>query len=100
MNIKLSYLYRDGSNYKQYGSVVFANPNNIPFETVKQIVTSNLIDGEYFVTQDWSVPELFFDDKNEDDHQWHEFESLEITNEPAFSNLFIEQLLDKILLVK
>jgi hypothetical protein len=100
MNLKLNYLYRDSSNYKQYGSVVFANPNNIAIKTVEQIVIGNLIDGEYFIAQDWDIPELLFDDTTEGDHQWHEFDSVEATEEPAFSNLFIEQLLDKILLVK
>lgn len=29
MNIQLSYLYRDGGNYKFWGSVVFDNPNKV-----------------------------------------------------------------------
>lgn len=88
MNIKLSYLYRDYSNYKQYGSVIFANPNNVAFETVMHIIASNLIDGEYFIAQDWDVPELFFDERNEDDHQWHEFEALKLhLNQPFLTCL-------------
>lgn len=27
-NIKISYLYRDASNYKQFATVVLANPSN------------------------------------------------------------------------
>jgi len=36
--------------------------------------------------------------KNEDDHEWHEFENIEITEEPPCSGLAIEDLLDRILL--
>jgi len=98
MNIKLNYLYRDASNYKQYGSVVLANPNNIAAALVADIISRNLIDGEFFDADKWGVPPLFFDKENGDDHDWHEFESVEITEEPPYSNVAIENLLDKILL--
>jgi len=97
-NIKLHYLYRDASNYKQYGSVVLANPNNIAAALVADIISRNLIDGEFFDADKWGVPALFFDKENEDDHEWHEFERVEITEEPPYSNVAIENLLDKILL--
>lgn len=99
MHIQLSYMYRDGSNYKKHGSVVFSNTTNITPEVIKDIVTSNLIDGEYFIAEDWDLPSLFFEDKNEDDHQWHEFVSLEITNEEVYS-CDIGELLNKIAKVK
>jgi len=98
MNIKLNYLYRDASNYKQYGSLVLANPNNIAAALVADIISRNLIDGEFFDVDKWGVPALFFDKENEDDHEWHEFESVEITEEPPYSNVAIENLLGKILL--
>ena len=97
-NIKLHYLYRDASNYKQYGSVVLANPNNIAVALVADIISRNLIDGEFFDADKWGVPAIFFDKENEDDHEWHEFESVEITEEPPYSNVAIENLLGKILL--
>jgi len=97
-NIKLNYLYCDAANYKQHGSVVLANPNNIAADLVADIIKRNLIDGEYFDADKWGVPALFFDDKNEEDHDWHEFEGVEITEEPPYSNVAIENLLDKILL--
>lgn len=79
MNIQLNYLYRDGSNYKNYGNIVFSNPENIPLQTINEAILSNLIDGEFFIAADWNLPELFFEYKNEDDHEWHEFQSVELT---------------------
>jgi len=98
MNIQLNYLYRDASNYKQYGNVVFSNAGNIEFEVIKNVIGRNLIDGEFFIADEWDLPPLFFEDKNEDDHQWHEFESLVLTNSEECSTN-IDELLKKILKV-
>ena len=97
-NIKFNYLYRDASNYKQFGNIILSNPNNISIDLVTDIVRKNLIDGEFFEAGKWGVPSLFFDTKNEDDHEWHEFENFETTQEPPYSGSAIEDLLDKILL--
>jgi len=97
-NIKFNYLYRDAGNYKQFGNIVLSNLNIIALDLVEDIVRGNLIDGEFFNAHKWGVPPLFFDTKNEDDHEWHEFERIEMTDEPPFSGLAIEDLLDKILL--
>jgi len=97
-NIKFNYLYRDAGNYKQFGDVVLSNPNNISIALITDIVRKNLIDGEFFEAIKWGVPSLFFDTKNEDDHEWHEFENVEITQEPTHLGLAIENLLDRILL--
>lgn len=97
-SIKFNYLYRDASNYKQFGNIILSNPNNISTALITDIVGKNLIDGKFFETIKWGVPPLFFDMKNEDDHEWHEFENIEITEEPPCSGLAIEDLLDRILL--
>ncbi|MFL9844177.1 hypothetical protein [Flavobacterium rhizosphaerae] len=99
-NIKLNYLYRDASNYKQYGSVVFANTNNIAAKTINNIIKSNLIDGEFFVAEAWEIPVLYFDNIIDADHNWHEFQNIEVTAEMPYSNLEIENLLNKILVVE
>lgn len=91
MNIKLNYLYRDNSNYKRFGNVVFSNPNNIPLESFKEKLLRNLIDGEFFIAEKLGLPTLFFDEPNEDDHQWHEFESIEATSDSPNSNVTIEE---------
>ncbi|AWH84323.1 hypothetical protein HYN59_03970 [Flavobacterium album] len=97
MNLKFNYLYRDASNYKNYGSVIFSNPNSIPLILIENAVRGNLIDGEFFSSEDWQLPDLFFEVKNSDDHIWHEFESIEATNENLGSCL-IEDFLIRILL--
>jgi hypothetical protein len=96
MNIKFNYLYRDNSNYKKYGSVVFTNPNNIDFHLIEEKIQKNLIDGEFFVTEDLGIPSLFFEEHNEDDHGWHEFENLEMTEETGYAGV-IEELLSKLI---
>ncbi|MCW4470637.1 hypothetical protein OGH69_16820 [Flavobacterium sp. MFBS3-15] len=79
MNIKLNYLYRDASNYKNYGSVVFSNSNHVSLRSIESAIRQNLIDSEYFVAEIWQLPSLFFSEQNKDDHIWHEYESVEFT---------------------
>ena len=79
-NIKFNYLYRDGANYKNYGFVLFHNPQHISIEYVEQLIRSKLIDGEWFYANEWKLPDLHnctWD--NEIDHTFHEFESVEYT---------------------
>jgi hypothetical protein len=45
-NIKFSYLYRDGSNYKNFGFVIFNDSQNIALPEVGTLIISNLIDGQ------------------------------------------------------
>ena len=52
---RFSYLYRDYSNYKQHGSVVFANPNKLSRQLIVEIISQNLIDGEFFHAEDWGT---------------------------------------------
>lgn len=80
MNIQFNYLYRDGSNYKKFGNVIFSNTTNIPFSDIENYIKSNLIDGEFFIASDWALPELFFEVTNDDDHNWHEFYRIEEAN--------------------
>ena len=95
-NIKLNYFYRDYSNYKQYGFVVFANPNTLSRQLIEQIISQNLIDGEFFNAEAWGLPSLFFEESTSNDHEWHEFVSLEETTDELTTGN-IEMLLDRIL---
>jgi len=83
-NIKFNYLYRDASNYKNFGSIIFHNPNNLSIDDVENIIRSQLIDGEYFYARKLNIPELFFEIPNSDDHEFHEFENVEMTNENLY----------------
>jgi hypothetical protein len=81
-NIKFSYLYRDGANYKSYNSVIFANSFDIDLSELERLIRSKLIDGIWFYVNEWKLPDLHFKCwDNEIDHTWHEFESVEYSDE-------------------
>lgn len=79
MNTVFNYLYRDGSNYKQWGSVVFAG-------TVSDVLTQrfarSLESGEFFIADQLRVPEVFPGTWPiyADDHCWHEWAGFEATD--------------------
>ncbi|MBS1527442.1 MAG: hypothetical protein JST19_17475 [Bacteroidetes bacterium] len=60
-NIKFSYLYRDGGNYKKFDSVVFPNPDNRNLSEIESLIRSKLIDETWFYADEWRVPELFLE---------------------------------------
>jgi hypothetical protein len=83
-NIKFNYLYRDGANYKKYGSVIFANPNDIELSEIETLIRSKLIDGEWFYADEWGLPELFLETFDCGvDPTWHEFEGVEYIDNVA-----------------
>ena len=92
-NIKLNYLYRDSANYKNFNSVIFKNDLSISIEELETLIKSKLIYREWFYADQWKLPELFssFFDYTIDP-TWHEFESLEYSEETPNSTLteFIE----------
>lgn len=82
MNTRLSYQYRDASNYKLYDEVVIAGELSFPE------LEPFLIDGIYFVPEELNIPRLQFNPSNEDDHDWHEILKLEPCSDPP--NLSID----------
>ncbi|HEV7487710.1 MAG TPA: hypothetical protein VGQ65_18735 [Thermoanaerobaculia bacterium] len=75
--------YRDGSNYKQWGAVVFRGECDASlagrlFEAVDR--------GEFFIADQVRLPELFFADRPlyADDHCWHEMR--EVTTSSAVAD--------------
>jgi hypothetical protein len=94
-NIKFNYLYRDFGNYKQHGNVIFANHSNLLIEDIHDDITKNLIDGEYFSADKWSLPSCFFKTFTSDDHEWHEFQNLKFTDELATSAIDIHDFILK-----
>src|SRR5215831_11842886 len=94
MNIRFSYLYRDFSNYKKFNEIVFSNPNNKRIDEMQSFIEKHLIDGRWFYSSEWKVPDLHFDNwDSEDDHFLHEFESIEETYEQTSNNVTIEGFL-------
>jgi hypothetical protein len=92
MNIKFCYLYRDYSNYKKWGDTIFSNPNNLSVEKVASIAGGCLIDQLYFYASKAKLPDLHFEEYNDQqDHEWHEFSEFqateEIANDPHHRNI-------------
>ena len=83
-NARFEYLYRDASNYKVWGSLVFAGPitNDLARRLSRALESS-----EFFIAHQVRVPELFLGlpswPLEQDDHCWHEFSRVESTTEPA-----------------
>src|SRR5579872_6483638 len=95
LNIKFSYLHRNGVNYKKYDFVIFANPENIELSEIETLVRAKLIWSEWFYAEDWKLPELFlptFDFKI--DPTWHEFEAIEYTDEAANSDITLAEFME------
>lgn len=77
-NIKFNYIYRDAGNYKEFGTIIFSNPDQIETKQVESIIKKRLIDSEFFIANEWNIPTLHFEKWIEElDHELHEFESIE-----------------------
>jgi hypothetical protein len=82
MNIRFEYLYRDAGNFKNWGEVVFSNPNEVPADAAALMAEKVLIDHAYFVAGRAGVPDLHFSECNEElDHSWHEAHAFLSTDE-------------------
>lgn len=78
MNTRISYLYRDASNYKMPNEVVVTGTVT---ECQIDIIMGCLDEGEYFIPRMIGLPEKRFDEFTEDDHCWFELqrEGFEVT---------------------
>lgn len=108
-NVQLHYLYRDSSNYKLHGTVVFANPNHMQATAIwrKLIAAVNnvtLISDMPLFRPEWvGLPTVFLFEKlgftrNSDDHDWHELMGVEETDAActSCSELTIEAFIRKL----
>lgn len=70
-NTRLTYQYRDASNYKQSDSVVFSG--RIIDEQLRRLA-AHLDEGTYFIAEQVALPNLRerWDTHYDDDHVWHE----------------------------
>jgi len=95
MNIAFHYLYRDGANYKNLNTVIFDNPNDITLETLSQLLKDKLISEEYFYANEWKIPDMHFGSwDNEIDHEFHQFETIEYTDEIANSEITLVDFIE------
>jgi hypothetical protein len=73
-NLRLNYRYRDAHNYKEFGSVVFANPTRMSVDATTALLRGKLKSEEFFVPQDWGQPRLHVRPYDPAvDHAWKEF---------------------------
>src|SRR5579863_1012300 len=83
-NVKFSYLYRDGSNFKRWAAVVFSNPDRLPRPTIADVISGSLDQEGMFMAHQVRIPEVFLYDgpnANADDHCYHEFFEVDLTSE-------------------
>jgi hypothetical protein len=83
-NVKFIYLYRDGSNFKKWGDVIFSNPNQVSLDKIKAALTRAFQPDGLFIADQISVPEVFLYTRGHvdaDDHCFHEFSDVEESTE-------------------
>jgi hypothetical protein len=92
MNTRVEYLYRDGSNYKQWGAVVFRAECN---GSLLRRLLAALDREEFFIAHQVRLPELFFADRPlyADDHCWHEM--AEVTSTSAAADDLLERTIEE-----
>ncbi|HKW63424.1 MAG TPA: hypothetical protein VJN89_12825 [Candidatus Acidoferrum sp.] len=81
-NIKLTYLYRDGGNYKKWGQVVFRNPDDLSCDFLKKALRRAFLQDGLFIAHQIRLPDSFLYAQGEadsDDHCYHEFDRVELT---------------------
>ena len=85
-NIRFNYLYRDGSNFKKWASVVFSNPDNFSIDEIEDSLRNNCLPDQLFIAHQIRVPQAFLFVEyplTVDDHCFHEFYSVEATSDAA-----------------
>jgi hypothetical protein len=89
-NLKISYLYRDVSNYKRWAEIVVENPAGLSasaFETafIKRVSRHQLFaDVTHFKPEDFGWPTAYFEGHNptsSEDMDLHELNSVELTQD-------------------
>ena len=92
-NTRLTYLYRDASNYKAVTDVVVKGRLT---NKQKDKIMESLLDGEYFIPEQLGLPITRPDDKiTDDDHCYCEIDeddSFELTNDEPTKDISIAQL--------
>ena len=82
MNTRFHYMYRDASNYKYWGEVVFAGAID---DALSGRLSRAFESTEFFIADQIGIREVFPADwpLDQDDHCWHTFVETESTNEAA-----------------
>lgn len=93
VNTKISYLYRDASNYKVPNECVVRG--RITARQIREII-SYCDEENYFIPAQVGMPEEKFSDTTEDDHCWFEIreDSFAMTHQPPTEDMAVCELLD------
>ena len=89
-SIRFNYLYRDGSNYKSWGEMIFSNPENLSTTNITKKLLHAFLSDKQFIASQVSIPEKFlFTDGNHtnSDHCYHEFDCIEVCEEEPTDKL-------------
>ena len=93
MNTLFMYRYRDASNYKRDGNVIFSG-EYVPNNHLSRLYAA-FSQHAMFIAHQIGVPELFFwhvgYDIENDDHCWHEFDCLNTTDHEPTDQRTIEE---------
>jgi hypothetical protein len=93
-NIKFSYCYRDGRNYKSHGYLIFANPTDVALTELAALIQSKVVDETWFYAKDWLLPDLKLNSFDYDiDPTWHEFESVAYTEELPNTTIALNEII-------
>ena len=79
-NTRFNYMYRDASNYKSCGSVVFRGGIA---EALSTRLSAALESTEFFIADQIRIADVFLADwpLEQDDHCWHAFSDTELTSD-------------------
>lgn len=78
----MTYLYRDGGNYKTWQEVVFTNHSGKTAEQLTDEIKQRLISGQFFDQGRAPIPFEYPDSYDPElDHTWLEFDSFEEVDE-------------------
>lgn len=93
-NLQFEYLFRDESNFKTFGQLVFSNPKNLSSETASNLLKKKLIDEEYFYPSKAGVSE-FAKCPFEFDTNWYEFVGFANTEIDATQDISVNDFISK-----
>jgi hypothetical protein len=83
-NIQFEYLYRDGANYKAWGTIVFSNPDELSVSEIDKRLRRAFNSDSQFVADQIEIPEIFLyrdGSLTSDDHCFHEYDRVELTDD-------------------
>lgn len=89
MNTRISYLYRDACNYKNFNETIIEG--NLFIEHLMPFLKDELL----FIPSKVGMLDLQPNEWTEDDHIWHEIEKLEATTEDPTMNITAEKLIEQ-----